>query len=185
MLVHVRPPCVELGPCAEIESVVQFCHSNAIQLIARSHQLVLEGFKYHFGEKNVVTVCLDCSARRFAGCSPCLCVFTLPLCVFTVPLCVFTLPLCVFTLPRCGPTLPQVWSCPNYCYRSGNKAAIMEVGSDLSCNFQQFTEVSIEGKRSVPVCLGLVDWASWRQVEEPSKESTGDASSSALAHYFM
>lgn len=71
----------------------EFCHHNAINLIARSHQLVLEGYKYHFADKSVVTV----------------------------------------------------WSCPNYCYRSGNKAAIMQVNTELQQEFCVFEEVPEPG----------------------------------------
>jgi serine/threonine-protein phosphatase 2A catalytic subunit len=63
----------------------QFNHNNDINVIARAHQLVMEGYNWcHNG--NVVTI----------------------------------------------------FSAPNYCYRCGNKAAIMEVNDILKCNFSQF-----------------------------------------------
>jgi hypothetical protein len=79
----------------------QFNHVNGLQLIARAHQLVNEGYKYHFKDKDVVTV----------------------------------------------------WSAPNYCYRCGNVASIMNLGEDLKPEFQIFSAVP-DHKRAVPAGRG-------------------------------
>ncbi|KAI9849998.1 MAG: sporulation-induced protein [Thelocarpon superellum] len=75
----------------------EFNHVNGLQLIARAHQLVNEGFKYHFKNKDVVTV----------------------------------------------------WSAPNYCYRCGNVASIMNLEEDLNAKFTIFSAVADE-HRAVP-----------------------------------
>ncbi|EWC45676.1 hypothetical protein DRE_05237 [Drechslerella stenobrocha 248] len=74
----------------------EFNHVNNLTLIARAHQLVNEGYKYHF--KNAVVT---------------------------------------------------VWSAPNYCYRCGNVASIMQVEEDLQPEFKIFRAVP-DDQRQVP-----------------------------------
>ncbi|KAI5849105.1 Metallo-dependent phosphatase-like protein [Tricharina praecox] len=75
----------------------EFNHVNGLSLIARAHQLVNEGYKYHFKNKDVVTV----------------------------------------------------WSAPNYCYRCGNVASIMQLEEDLTPRFTIFQAVP-DDQRMVP-----------------------------------
>lgn len=76
--------------------VSTFNTANGVELIARAHQLVMEGYKYMFDEK-----------------------------------------------------LVTVWSAPNYCYRCGNVAAIMELSENLSRSFKIF-EAAPQDVRGVP-----------------------------------
>jgi len=77
--------------------VKQFNHTNGLELIARAHQLVMEGYKYMFPNENLVTV----------------------------------------------------WSAPNYCYRCGNIASILELDEGMKREFKIFQAVP-ENSRTVP-----------------------------------
>ncbi len=74
----------------------QFNSTNKVELIARAHQLVMEGYKYMFNE-----------------------------------------------------SLVTVWSAPNYCYRCGNVAAILELDEHLSRSFKIF-DAAPQETRGVP-----------------------------------
>lgn len=80
------------------QDVVQkFNHSNNVELIARAHQLVMEGYKTIFND-----------------------------------------------------TLVTVWSAPNYCYRCGNIAAILELNEQLAKTYKTFEAAPQDSKNAPP-----------------------------------
>ena len=74
----------------------QFNHANGLALVARAHQLVMEGYNWSH-EKHVVTI----------------------------------------------------FSAPNYCYRCGNQAAIMELDEHLVKTFLQFDPAPRRGEPNI------------------------------------
>lgn len=79
-----------------VDVVQTFNETNNVEMICRAHQLVMEGYKWHFN--NMVLT---------------------------------------------------VWSAPNYCYRCGNVAAILELDENLQQNFTIF-EAAPTDSRGVP-----------------------------------
>ncbi|KAK2195276.1 bifunctional Serine-threonine-specific protein phosphatase-bis(5-nucleosyl)-tetraphosphatase/Calcineurin-like phosphoesterase domain [Babesia duncani] len=53
--------------------------------------------------------------------------------------------------------LVTVWSAPNYCYRCGNVASIMQLDDHLNCTFKKFEAVPPD-KRAVPAKKPLPDY---------------------------
>lgn len=86
--------------------VAKFNEVNRIELIARAHQLAMEGYKSMFPIKN------NKSAQPVDA-------------------------------------LVTVWSAPNYCYRCGNVAAILELDEYLDQHFKIF-EAAPQENRCVP-----------------------------------
>jgi serine/threonine-protein phosphatase 4 catalytic subunit len=86
--------------------VEKFNEVNSIDLIARAHQLAMEGYKCMFPMKN------SRSAQPVDA-------------------------------------LVTVWSAPNYCYRCGNVAAILELDENLDQHWKIF-EAAPQENRSVP-----------------------------------
>ncbi|EZG70504.1 serine/threonine-protein phosphatase [Gregarina niphandrodes] len=84
--------------------VDEFCQKNDIEIIARAHQLVMDGHKWWFGKK-----------------------------------------------------LVTVWSAPNYCYRCGNSASIMELGDNNSIEFKNF-EAAPPSDRGAPAKKPIPDY---------------------------
>lgn len=84
--------------------VAQFNAANDIDTICRAHQLVMEGYKWHFNE-----------------------------------------------------TVLTVWSAPNYCYRCGNVAAILELNENLQRDFTIF-EAAPQESRGIPLKKPQADY---------------------------
>ena len=57
-------------------------------------------------------------------------------------------------------TLVTVWSAPNYCYRCGNVAAILELNDKLDANYKKFEAASHE-TRGVPAKKPAPEYFLW------------------------
>ena len=57
-------------------------------------------------------------------------------------------------------TLVTVWSAPNYCYRCGNVAAILELDENLNPNYKRF-EAATNETRGVPAKKPAPEYFLW------------------------
>ena len=104
--------------------VDSFCQTNNVKLIARAHQLVMEGYKKMFND-----------------------------------------------------TLVTVWSAPNYCYRCGNVAAIMEVSRRDSTNPNNSAGEADDFNENYDI--------NYKKFEAASNETRGIPSKKPAPEYFL
>ena len=57
-------------------------------------------------------------------------------------------------------TLVTVWSAPNYCYRCGNVAAILELDENLNKNYKIF-EAAPQDARGIPAKKACPEYFLW------------------------
>lgn len=117
----------------------QFNHTNSLKLIARAHQLVMDGFNW--AHVNVLLVewssLFICSHYNYRG---------------------KVLDMCIVLLKQ-EQKVVTIFSAPNYCYRCGNMASILEVDDCKGHTFIQVCFTAIQHNLLVRfgkiVCLNL------------------------------
>jgi serine/threonine-protein phosphatase 2A catalytic subunit len=97
-----------------------FNHTNGLTLISRAHQLVMEGYNW-------------CQVTKPGQDKLC---FFFPCAFFLYEAC-WLLNQCLSFLLQ-EKNVVTVFSAPNYCYRCGNMAEILEIGENMYQNFLQF-----------------------------------------------
>ena len=102
----------------------KFNQSNGLNLIARAHQLVMEGFNWAheqcFGSDSLEAIS-ECHWTSLNIIEPCWTILNLMQATWLAW--VVTKPPMLFVPSR---QVVTIFSAPNYCYRSGNQGAIMD-----------------------------------------------------------
>jgi len=103
----------------------QFNHTNGLSLISRAHQLVMEGFNWCqvTDWSNILTQYrLSIGFFHFKDTHYIICI---------------DIDFYFWWIFK-DKNVVTVFSAPNYCYRCGNMAAILEIGENMDQNFLQF-----------------------------------------------
>ncbi|KAG5519733.1 hypothetical protein PMAC_000006 [Pneumocystis sp. 'macacae'] len=123
--------------------VKSFCRINQVEMIARAHQLVMEGYKIMFNdtfqESNINS---DQNSNKEN--------------------CKSTELAAEFALTQNKDSdfgsIVTVWSAPNYCYRCGNVAAILELNESLEKSYKIFEAAKQEGSSIPPARKPIVEY---------------------------
>lgn len=123
-----------------------FNRANDLSFIARAHQLVMEGYKIHFSDKdkqypkftNEEDSELDSDSASPVDDSPA------PGDIITIP-------------EKDKGSVVTVWSAPNYCYRCGNVASILQLDENQTQSFKIFGTASQE-RSGIPTKRPIADY---------------------------
>jgi hypothetical protein len=113
----------------------QFNHTNNLRLIARAHQLVMEGFNWAH-----VSICS-----------------WVPYLSFPV---VYYIWLTLYHIEQ-EQKVVTIFSAPNYCYRCGNMASILEVDDCREHTFIQVYHFFISGLK---YWIDIIAWTTWESI---------------------